>query len=288
MQLLTWNTQWCCGLDGLVSPRRIIEHALSLGDLHVLCLQEIAQGYPRMPGAPGDQPAEIAALLGAGWQVFFGAAVDEFTPEGQRQRFGNLIATRLPVAEVAHQRLPWPADGGVRSMPRLCTSLTVQMPGLGWVRVMTTHLEYYSKTQRLAQARALHDLHQEACARAAAPPLRDDSHSPFQSKPHTPHAILCGDFNLEAHEPEYPLIQSAQQPQALNPLRDAWPLAHGQAPHAPTFRLFDRTYGPEPVACDFVFVSQSLAPRVRALHVDGHTRHSDHQPVLLHLDTAQP
>ena len=70
---------------------------------------------------------------------------------------------------------------------------------------------------------------------------------------------------------------------APHALRDAWPLAHGRQPHAPTFRVFDRTYGPEPMACDFVFVSAGLAPRVRRVEVDLQTRASDHQPVLVEL-----
>ena len=289
MRLVTWNTQWCCGLDGQVSAQRIVAGAQALAGAQgfdVLCLQEIAQGYPRLQGAPGDQPAELAALL-PGYQLFFGAAVDEFGPEGQRQRFGNLIATRLPVAQVAHHRLPWPADAGLRSMPRLCTELTLLSPALGAVRVMTTHLEYYSARQRMAQAQALHALHQQACALAAAAPLADDSGGPFQAKTHTPHAILCGDFNLEPGSPEYAAITATEAPSGAapldNPLCDAWPLVHGSQPHAPTFRLFDRSYGPEPVACDFAFVSQSLAPRVRQLQVDGYTRASDHQPLLLVL-----
>jgi len=279
MKLVTWNTQWCRGLDGIVSVQRIVDGARAMADFDVLCLQEVAQGYPEMPGSPGDQPAELAALL-PGFQLFFGAAVDEFGTDGRRRRFGNLIATRVPVAQVQHHALPWPADGGVRSMPRMCTVVTVRDPALGAVRVMTTHLEYYSKLQRMAQARALRDLHIEACAQAAMPPLTDDSRSPFQTKPHTPHAILCGDFNLGPSEPEYAVIQQAFGPSSL---QDAWPLAHGAAPHAPTFRLFDRTYGPEPVACDFVFVSDALAPRVRRVDVDLQTRSSDHQPVLLEL-----
>jgi endonuclease/exonuclease/phosphatase family metal-dependent hydrolase len=56
-------------------------------------------------------------------------------------------------------------------------------------------------------------------------------------------------------------------------------LANGRTPHAPTFRLFDRTYGPEPITCDFVFVSGGLASRVVRVEVDGQTRASDHQPV---------
>jgi endonuclease/exonuclease/phosphatase family metal-dependent hydrolase len=279
MQMTTWNTQWCRGLDGVVSPRRIVEGARAMADFDVLCLQEIAQGFEDMPGAPGDQPAEVAALL-PGFQLFFGAAVDEFDAIGRRQRFGNLIATRLPVARVQHHPLPWPADGGVSSMPRMCTVVTVRDPVLGPVRVMTTHLEYYSATQRMAQARALRALHVEACAQAAYPPLADHEPSPFQAKAHTFKAILCGDFNLATTDPEYSVIQ---EPFGPSRLLDAWPLVHGDKAHAPTFRLFDRSHGPEPVACDFVLVSEELAPSVRQVEVEPATQVSDHQPVLLVL-----
>jgi endonuclease/exonuclease/phosphatase family metal-dependent hydrolase len=275
MNLVTWNTQWCRGLDGVVSPQRIVEGARKLADFDVLCLQEIAQGYDALPGDPGDQPAQLAALM-PGFQLFFGAAVDEFRADGKRQRFGNLIATRLPVLQVQHHALPWPADVSQRSMPRMCTVVTLRDPQLGPIRVMTTHLEFYSAVQRFAQARALCELHAQASAMALAPPADDDSGSPFQTKPHTQLAILCGDFNLEVSDPEHALIESAG-------LRDAWQVLHGTSPPDPTFRLFDRSFGPDPIACDFVFISDGLVPRARRVWVDGRTRHSDHQPVVLQL-----
>ena len=298
MKLLSWNTQWCRGLDGSVNVRRIVEGARAMADIDVLCLQEIASGFDGMPGAPGDQPAEMRTLL-PGFKLFFGAAVDEFDARGQRQRFGNLIATRLPVAQVQHHPLPWPADGGVSSMPRMCSVVTLRDPVLGAVRVMTTHLEYYSGLQRLAQARALRELHAQACAQAAAPPLADEHErgSPFQARTHTPHAILCGDFNFAPDAPEYAVIQEPFWPAApanaaqaainsIAPgsLRDAWPLLHGSAPQPPTFRVYDHSDGPEPIACDFVFVSDTLAPRVRHIEIDGRTQASDHQPVVVELD----
>jgi endonuclease/exonuclease/phosphatase family metal-dependent hydrolase len=241
----------------------------------------------------------LQALL-PDFQVFFGTAVDEFNTSSQRQRFGNLIATRLPVARVQHHPLPWPADSTVPSMPRMCSVVTLQDPGLGAVRVMTTHLAYYSARQRMAQARALRELHREACALALTPPVAEEiaegSDSPFRSRLHTPHAVLCGDFNLSPQAPEYAVIQEPFWPLATDNerlatinseafgLQDVWQLVHGDAPHAPTFRLYDRTYGPDPVACDFVFVSDSLASRVRALSVNPDTQASDHQPVLVELD----
>ena len=47
---------------------------------------------------------------------------------GERCQFGNLIATRLPAAQVQHHALPYPADAGVSSMPRMCTVVTLRDP----------------------------------------------------------------------------------------------------------------------------------------------------------------
>ncbi len=284
MKVLTWNVQWFCGLDGVVDVARVVAHARQMADFDVLCLQEVAINYPRLDGdASHDQPELLRKLL-PDYEVFFGAAVDELAPDGKsRQRFGNLIATRLPVAQVHYYTLPYPADptsGGVRSMPRICVAATVQTP-VGPVRFMTTHLEFYSPAMRMAQTRELLRLHAQSCALAAHPPLLDDTGSAFQSKPHTAHCILTGDFNFEPDGDEFALLQTAQP--GASRLLDAWTLVHPGERHAPTFRLFDRRYGPEPVTCDFLFVSDTLASRVRRIDVDLVTRASDHQPVLLDL-----
>ena len=117
---------------------------------------------------------------------------------------------------------------------------------------------------------------------AAAPPQPCDDGSAFQTKVHTPHAVLCGDFNaagLRCRHRGHLSTSSVRRRE--HGFKDAWPLVHGSAPHAPTFRLFDTTYGADPMACDFVFVSAGLAPQVRNVQVDLHTRASDHQPVLV-------
>ena len=282
MKLVTWNTQWCCGLDGAVQPQRIVEGARALADFDVLCLQEIAQGFDGLAGGPGDQPAQLQALL-PGFTLFFGAAVDEFDVQGRRQRFGNVIATRLPVAQVQHHPLPWPADPSQPSMPRMCTSITVISHALGPLRIMTTHLEFYSATQRMAQARGLLALHAQACGHAFAPPMSEERGSPFQPKLHTAQAILCGDFNMPPTDAAYAALLEAFEPTAGAPpqrLHDAWRIANGRAPHPPTFRLFDQRWGPDPVACDFVFLSDGLVPRLRRIAVDSLTQASDHQPVV--------
>src|SRR3954451_2832093 len=101
MKLITWNVQWCRGVDGVVDPQRIVGEAQRLADFDVLCLQEIADHYPhpRLPGSGGeDQFARLAALL-PGFAAIPGVAVDQ-PGDGRRRRFGNLILSRLPVQQV--------------------------------------------------------------------------------------------------------------------------------------------------------------------------------------------
>ena len=280
MKLITWNVQWFCGIDSVVSVERVIGDARAMADFDVLCLQEVAVNYPQLAGNAGFDQVERVRQLLPGFEVFFGAAVDELGRNGQRQRFGNLIATRLPVAQVQHHTLPYPADEGVRSMPRMCTSATVLTPS-GPLRVMTTHLEFYSTRQRMAQALGLLEIHAQACLQAQHPPLHDNGGGPFQAKPQTSSALLCGDFNFEVSNAEYACIQ--QQTPGVSRFIDAWRVLSGDAPQAPTFRLYDRRYGPDPVCCDFVFLSEDLNDRIRHLEVNTHTRASDHQPVLIEL-----
>lgn len=271
MKLVTWNTQWCCGLDGVVSPQRIVEGARAMGDFDVLCLQEIASGYGAMPGGPGDQPAELSALL-PGFQLFFGAAVDEFDPEGRRQRFGNVIATRLPVSRVQHHPLPWPADPDVTSMPRMCTVLTLTSP-------QTRAPARDDHAPRVLLVEAAHGAG-KGPARIARRGLRT-GRSAAEGRLRGP---LPAQAAYEGSHPLRRLQHGRIGPGARDAARaPAGCVAAGarQCPHAPTFRLFDRRYGPDPVSYDFVFVSDGLAPRVRRIEVDLVTRASDHQPVFV-------
>jgi len=265
MKLVTWNTQECKGIDGKVSCARIVQGARRLADFDVLCLQEISDNDP-----DAYQTADITKLL-PGFRLFFGAAEDRFE-DGRRRRFGNLVATRLPVAQVQHHALPFPADGGTESTPRMCTVVTVLDPRLGPVRIMTTHLEFYSQRQRLAQARALRALHLEYFDQAQAPPQG--------AKDLAAEAILCGDFNSHPGTGEHAAVAETSE---RSTLWDAWTLVHGDLPHAPTFCVHEQKYLPRPVCFDFVFVTDGLKDQVRRLDVDGAARASDHQPVVLEL-----
>lgn len=279
MIIVTWNVQWGRGVDGVVDIARVVEHARALGQFDVLCLQEVADNFPDLPGNDdANQFAQIAALL-PGFTAIEGPAVDVAGEGGRRRRFGNMILSRLPVTSVRRLALPWPADPQHDSMPRLLLEATVAT-ATGPLRVGTTHLEYYSELQRSAQSRRIRELHEEACARALQPPkARAEANSMFEMPPQTCRAVLLGDFNFPVASPEYADIQA---PLARGSrYRDAWPQVHGERKHASTFRVFEREAGEKAYACDFAFVSEGVD--VDDLYADVHTQASDHQPLRLTL-----
>jgi endonuclease/exonuclease/phosphatase family metal-dependent hydrolase len=284
MKLMTWNVQWCRGVDLRVDPARIVSEATRIADFDVLCLQEIADNFPDpdLGGSAGEDQFAVLATLLPGYVAVPGVAVDQPAQNGRRRRFGNLIFSRLPVKQVYRHLLPYPCDPGVPGMPRIAIEAVVGAD-FGDVRVITTHLEYYSAKQRMAQAEALRAIYAEGHAYARDAQITLSDRSPFHTFVRPKATIITGDFNFEPDGPEHPRLL-ARFDDGTPPLHDAWQVAHPGEPHASTFCIYQKT-DPcgEELHCDFIFVSDELRPRVRSLVVDQETQASDHQPVILAL-----
>lgn len=281
MKLLSWNIQWGRGMDGRVDLARILRTIRQLGDFDVICLQEVAVGFPGLPGSRGeDQVAELSAGL-PGYTVLYGAATDVPDGRGGRSRFGNAIFSRLPVGQVWRHLLPWPAELEVPSMQRVLVEAVVASD-VGPLRVLTTHLEYYSQRQRESQIDAIRRLHAEACGMSARPPLTEEEGGTFEVFPRPAQALLCGDMNFPAAAPERARIL-APFPGGEPGLRDAWDVLHPGEPHAPTVGLHKVDFVDRPECFDFIFVTEGLAGRLKAHGIDAETEASDHQPVWVEL-----
>ena len=280
--ILTWNIQWGRGADGRVSLERQLAQARAMAEFDVLCLQEVTSGFSDLPGRPGiDQWSELAEAFGSEYTVISGFALERHNG-AHAQRFGNAIATRLPVHYIRRHALPCPPDA-TPCMPRMAIEAIVQAP-FGALRVVTTHLEYYSEPQRVAQIDALRAIHAEGCARANQPSVlgTEPEAGPFRPLAQTSATIVCGDFNCK---PDSTPKRLATVPFTREPaLHDAWEIAHGATPQPPTFGVHDRAGWTEPAyACDFMLISEPLKPRVLRLEVNSTTQASDHQPMLLKL-----
>jgi endonuclease/exonuclease/phosphatase family metal-dependent hydrolase len=277
MKLITWNIQWGLGMDGRLDLARIVSEAKRIADFDVLCLQEVADGFSDLDQHDGgNQFARIAALL-PDYVPVEGIAVD-LPGEGARQRFGNMILSRLPVGRVVRHALPWDADPTTRNMPRLLLEAEIQAP-FGTVRVMTTHLEYHSAPLRSAQVAAIREINRRATLRARRPPIPGSG--PYADGQGAAACVLTGDFNMRPDDPVKRSL-SAPLPDGSAGLLDAWEALHPGIAHPPSFCIADQKYGP-PHCCDFIFVSNDLAPRLRRVEYETATRASDHQPALIHL-----
>jgi endonuclease/exonuclease/phosphatase family metal-dependent hydrolase len=286
MRLISWNVQWGRSAHGDVNLSRTIDEARRLADFDVLCMQEVTRGFSVLPGHPGDdQFAELADLL-PGYTVLGAIGADLAplkldAPAAPRRQFGNALATRLPVERVIRHSLPWPADPDAPSMQRVALEAVLRAPG-GPVRVIVTHLEFYSLKQRLAQVDRLREMQQEAAAHAASPAPAENAIGPFADTARPVSAIVCGDFNSAFDSDAYRRM--------LDPLDgspsfvDAWTALHpGQTPPM-TAGVYDKVqWSDGPLTCDFVFVTEDLQARLRRCEIDSATRASDHQPIVVEM-----
>jgi endonuclease/exonuclease/phosphatase family metal-dependent hydrolase len=270
--VLTWNIQCGLGCDGAIDLARIARVARAMGEADVLCFQEVARNEATVAGG-ADQAAELEALF-PGYQAFFGAALDRIAPGGGRRQFGNLILSRLPVLQVFRHLLPHPAQGGIKHMQRQAIEVVVEARG-GPLRVVTTHLEYFSDAHRAAQIERLRALQNEVAGNVAEPPT--PAASPYDPAPRPASLVLCGDFNLLPGDAEYAHLFAL-------PLVDAWRSARPGEPHPPTTGLYDRRQWPMGGHCrDYFAVTADVARRVVAIEADLDTDASDHQSLKLTL-----
>jgi len=280
VRLISWNVQWCRGIDGTVDPGRIAREAGRLADPDVLCLQEINAGFADLAGASAENQVQALEREFPGYHVFFASAVDVPGTGTSRRHFGNLIASRFPVGRVMRHSLPWPRTSSP-SMPRAALEAVIQAP-FGALRVVTAHLEYYSSGHRAAQIERLRELHCETNRENERSTASEDTEGPFAPLPHPESAVVCGDFNMPPDDPLRSRFLEAFV-DGTPKFTDAWQFLHPGKAHPHTFRVHERKDGQSPYCCDYVFITEDLAPRLRSITVDSGNRASDHQPVIVEL-----
>ncbi|WP_407165167.1 endonuclease/exonuclease/phosphatase family protein [Bradyrhizobium sp. ORS 111] len=277
MHLLTWNIQCGKGCDGVTDLARIVATAKRISDADVFCFQEVSSNFSKHDGG-GDQSAQLAALL-PDYMPVFRPAIETVDQAGRLHQFGNMTLSRLPVVQITNHLLPWPEAGTVRSMRRHALDVTVRAP-FGTLRIVNTHLEYYSAAQREAQITQLLDLQQDASTSPKAPTAPPDE--PYESQTVAASSLMCGDFNFDVTDPQHALIHRSSRP-GLN-YRDAWTAGRPDRQRSPTCGLYDHvqwTNGPD--CRDFIFVTEDLVGRINHIDVNGETSASDHQPVFVEL-----
>ncbi|MES2149738.1 MAG: endonuclease/exonuclease/phosphatase family protein [Pseudomonadota bacterium] len=280
MRVVSWNIHWGCGKDSRIRIHAIIDVLRRLNP-DVICLQEVAANHPELEGnASANQFRQLTGAFG-GYQPVI-EPTSEIYKNNLPRLFGNLMLSKLRVTQVQRHVLPWPPDpASPAGMPRGLIEAVVDAPG-GKVRVLTTHLEYYSPVQRLAQLRQIRYLHWEACERARIFQPDPSLDAPFQLGYRPASAIYCGDFNFTPDSPDYQELLAPDDSDTL-PLVDAWRHRHPTISRAPTAGLHGFRW-PERADCfDYFFVTEDLVARLGEVEVQSETAASDHQPIVLDI-----
>jgi endonuclease/exonuclease/phosphatase family metal-dependent hydrolase len=278
MRVVSWNIHWGCGRDGRIRIHAVIDVLRKLNP-DVICLQEVAANHPELEGsATASQFKQLGGAFG-GYHLIEQAPSEIYRNNLPRQ-FGNILLSKFRITQAQRHILPWPVDPEhPAGMPRGMIETVLEAPG-GKLRLLTTHLEYYSPMQRRAQVRRIRELHEEACARAAVYQPEPDLEPPFQLGFRPGTAIYCGDFNFGPDSEDYRALLAPAPAGALD-LLDAWRVRHGDMARAPTAGLHGFKWPEKPDCYDYFFVTEDLAGRVADMSVQSETSASDHQPIVL-------
>lgn len=291
MHILSWNIQAGRGPDNVNSLERI---ALAIAecrfpdgsDADVICLQEVTRGFPSLTnGLEVDQAAELQQLF-PDYHAIYRPALDiasgaEFTLP--RWQFGCLILSRYPIVQVFNHLLTQRGLSG-KGMQRQALEVIIGAPAQTF-RIMTTHLEFHAQECRANQVEQLRALQDEVASKTIPSLPEYASYGSPYAAPARPHAlILCGDLNLLVESPEYERLVCATDVSAG--LVDAWRHLRPEETHVATCGWADPVQWPEGPHCrDYFFVSHQLSQQLAWTGVDVDVRASDHQPILLMLDT---
>ena len=281
MRLLSWNIQWGRGMDGVVDLQRTLKTIRQLGEFDVICLQEVAINFPGLPGSQGEDQFAVFSTGLPGYTAIYGAATDVPDRHGRRSCFGNAIFSRLPVGQVWRHLLPWAAEPATPSMQRILVEAVVTTP-FGPVRIMTTHLEYYSQKQREIQIDTIRRLHTEACSMTDRASQAIEQGSPFEVFSRPAQAILCGDLNFPASANERLQIIAPFE-NDIPAFLDARSVLHPNESHAPTVGIHPVNFINRPECFDYIFVTDGLKNHLKTHNIDAKTQASDHQPVWVEL-----
>ncbi len=287
MKLITYNVQFCRGLDRIVDYDRIAE---TIRGADVIALQEVERHFPRTGNV--DQVEELTSRL-ADYHWIYGAGVDldadhareDGSMVHRRQQFGNMLLSRTPIIASRNHFLPKYGSIGPLSIQRTALEGVIAYAGKA-VRAYSIHLSHISAEERMLQVERILQLHNSAVlegAPIAGDPATTDFAHQGGNAPLPSEAILMGDFNFTPDSAEYGRIvgpKSDYGGRVVNPAGfvDAWTWAGNEESSGATA---DRRG--EDVRMDYCFVSTGMADLISTVAIDSDAVGSDHKPFRMEL-----
>jgi len=287
IRFVTYNTQYCTGLDGRTDVQRIADE---IRGADVICLQEIDRFWKRTGFA--DQAADITGYF-PDYYWAYGAAMDVDASYragtnrlvNRRRQFGNMVLARWPLLMVRNHLLPKLQLRTPMSLQRAALETVVDLPG-GTCRVVSVHLAHAAATERQLQIERLlsvlrHAPNDGGAWSGRAIPEGWDLDGPPQPQP--ARTIVMGDFNIVPESAEYARICGPVDPvhgplSTVDDFVDLWTVPENENTDGATYHGKER-----PKRLDYAFVTGELADRLRRIWVEQSATGSDHKPLWAEL-----
>jgi endonuclease/exonuclease/phosphatase family metal-dependent hydrolase len=212
LRLLTYNIHSGVGVDGVLDLDRIAD-VIAESEADLVGLQEVDR-FRREQSRFEDQPGVLAARLGMHLAYAANLDAEPAHPGAPRAQYGTALLSRVPFESSANTLLPCFPGSEQRGL--LAAAVTVDGRRL---RVLGTHLQWDSETERTRQAEAI-------VATLDAQPT-----------------VLLGDLNTTPGTPTYQCLAGR--------LEDAWSLVGQGEGHT-----FDAE--PPPRRIDYVWVGGAV------------------------------
>lgn len=282
MLFCSYNIHYGVGADGRYDVLRVAD---ALADADIVAIQEAVSGWPQNGFV--DQTQEIASRLNR-YHWYHGAMESDASAVGadgriasRRRSFGNAVISRWPIAWARGHLLPKTRLIDCFDLQRGFVEASVVTP-VGPLRVHSAHLSHVGPQQRLPQVRALMDTVVNAERTGSTWDGTGNDTFMFQEpRLEVPRAaIVAGDFNFTAADPEYPLV--CGEPSRYGRLttaahlHDAWTAAGNAEEGVHSF--------PDEGRIDHVFVTADLVPKVKRAWIDRDVVASDHWPLFVEFD----
>lgn len=229
LTLLSYNIHSGLGLDGVLDLPRIAD-VIAASGADIVALQEVDR-HRRAQSRFEDQPGLLAELLG--FHLAYAANLDEEPPHpgAPRAQYGTALLSRPPLESVTSTLLPCFPGSEQRGL----LEATVLMDGTE-LRVLGTHLQWDSETERTRQA--------------------EEIVATLDERP----TVLLGDLNTTPGSPAY--LALARR------LEDAWTVAGDGDGH--TFEA-----EPPPRRIDYVWTGGGVRTlSARVLRSDASDHHA--------------
>lgn len=284
---VTYNTQFCTGLDGRTDVNRIVDE---IGEADVICLQEIDRFWQRTGYV--DQVTEITSLMPQYYWAFgpgidLDASFHDTTNKlvNRRRQFGNMVLSRWPLLMVRNHLLPKLNLRTPLSLQRSALETIVDLPD-GQCRVISIHLAHASADERLLQIEKLREIISEGAVDGGAWSGRDYHDSWGLDGPPNPsprRGIVMGDFNSKPDSMEYSAICGG-----FNTTFGSLPTADGLIDIWTDMghdRLKGPTWGEGPTASrlDLIMATTEIADCSGRIWVENKAKGSDHKPLFFEV-----